>query len=194
MLELVCRAIQSERFFHETSMHYQDILNTYKELKGSLVSVYNPWTFVPIYDKLARFKQQIHLFESINDNFPESEQYTILSIGLSCLTKEDGANPHVDAHPTDGRFKRLHLALQLTPSSKLWVLEDEGYKSYEWELGRWMNFTGIKHTHYPVNLDDEDRIVLLVDVFIGKPTDEDLSDYYKTIKGLGWLDTTKVVN
>jgi hypothetical protein len=198
MLKPVCNTIESDRFFQETSIHYQDILNTYKELKGSLSAVYNPWTFVPLYDIEARFKQQIHLFEAINDNLYESEKYTILTIGISSLTKEDGINPHFDDHPTDGSFKRLHLALQLTPSSRLLVLENEGYKSYEWELGRWVDFqffflNGIKHTHYPINLDDKDRIVLLVDVFIGKPTDEDLSDYYKTITGLGWLDTNKVV-
>ena len=179
---------EGNQFLRETALHFRDITKEYKENKTELDSLYNPWTFIPIYDILGVFKNQLDLFPTIRDNLVESDEYEIVAIGLSSLVKGDGISPHTDPIPTDCRFKRLHLALQVTPSSSLVVIKDGHKIRKSWNVGRWMEFTALSDMHYPENLDEKERIVLLVDVYLGGTTEEDLEHYYSVMHNLGWIN------
>jgi len=178
-----------DELFKQTELYYKDILSVYESNKEVLHSLKGPWTFVPLWDVLKVMPDQISHFKSINENISQVGNNTLMAVGLSSILREDGVSPHADNHPKDGRFKRFHLALQLTPTSKIHVTDDNGNSDvYEWELGKWMEFDGVKYQHYPENLDDTPRIVLIIDVFVGDVSDEDLLDYYIEIEKLGWIN------
>jgi len=189
MLSNICPLMQNDnQFLRETALHFKNITKEYNEHKNELEFIYNPWIFIPIYDILGVFKNQLHFFPTIENNLIESNDYEIVSIGLSSLVKGDGANPHTDPIPIDNRFKRLHLALQVTPTSILNIKVNDTWIKKSWNVGRWMEFKGLDKLHFPINNDEKARIVLLVDVYIGGSTKEDLYRYYNVMEGLNWIN------
>jgi|SaaInlStandDraft_4_1057021.scaffolds.fasta_scaffold68677_1 hypothetical protein len=187
LITIPCR----DKFFEETSKHYKEILEEFKGKNGEIFTIVGPWDFSPIYDILGSMPSQVSEFKSIVDNIESVTDYTIAAIGMSIFPVGKPRSPHTDNHPTDGRFKRYHLPLQLTDTSFIHVLENgtNDWKQYPWELGKWMEFEGIQHTHYPYNEDPNNipRIVLILDVFEGEALDQDVWDYYIEIEKLGWI-------
>ena len=174
-----------DTFFEETSNRYEQLL---KELENSNIEVMGtPWGFVPIFNILNLFENNVSKFKSISDNIDSVEDYTIISMGMSIIEPGNDPAPHFDLHPTNGEFKRYHLPLQLTDTSAIYVQENNGWEKYTWELGKWMQFTSIDHLHYPLNEDKNGipRVLLLMDVFEGDASDEDIYEYYEEIERLG---------
>jgi hypothetical protein len=168
-------------FFVKIAESYADILATYVDEYDNLRSFYLPWTYTFLYDVLGTFPPQYEIFDSIRDNLASASEggNTLVSISISDINKQDGIAPHKDTHPTNGNFKRCHLPLQLTPTSKIHVIGDDGVdNTYEWTLGEWVEFEGMQYLHYPENLEDKARVLLIVDYFVGEMSDQDLYDYY----------------
>jgi hypothetical protein len=187
MLKIVCDAIKSDQFFRETSLRYKEILDIYQKNESEFEQIDGPLKYTPLYDILGAWVPQINSFDAIKENLPKGDDYKIVAIGISSISKIHGKSPHTDDHPTDGRFKRFHLPLKLTPSSKISVLENDVLKEYTWDLGKWMEFTGVHLPHFPSNDENSPRIVMLVDVFLGDVDNRDIFEWYETIDELGWF-------
>jgi len=175
-----------DKFFEVTSNTYSEILEHYNKEDA----IDGPWRFTPIYDILGAMPDKTHLFKSISNSIEKISGYTLLAMGISDFSADRNRYPHKDNHPKDGRFKRYHLALQLTDTSFLYVMEDgtDEWVAYPWVLGKWMRFDGIHHYHYPYNeTEGKSRIVVLLDILEGDAEDKDVYDYYEYIETLGWI-------
>jgi hypothetical protein len=182
---MLTRVSNRDTFFKETSERYTELL---EEHNNSIIEVMGyPWGFVPIYNILGLAEDNVSSFKSISENINSITDYTVISMGISIIESGNTPAPHYDLHPTNTNFKRYHLPLQITDTAFLYVEEGEEWKKYPWKLGKWMQFTGINHLHYPLNEDEngESRIVLLMDVFDGEVSDEDVYEYYEEIERLG---------
>lgn len=179
-----------DSLFGKTSEKYLDLLKSFKETE--LTTVSGPWDFSPIYDILGCMPDKTGLFKSISSNMNVSSDYTIGAIGFSVIPPDRPVAPHIDNHPHDGRFKRLHLPLQIPKNARLNVMENgtDFYKEYSWEVGKWMRFDALQHVHYPTSGKNAefDRIIIIMDIFEGDPDQQDVFEYYETIEGLGWLE------
>jgi len=174
-----------DEFLKKTSIKYKNIIEEFKNSKIEVMEF--PWEFSHIYDILNVYKNKIPLFETISDNLNCDKTYTILSIGISVLKPQNKPAPHFDLHAHIKGFKRLHLPLQLTDTSFLYVMEGCEYEKYSWELGQWAQFVEIDKLHYPLNEDKDgtSRIIMIMDVVEGGIDDKGLYEYYEVIENLG---------
>ena len=182
---MLTKVSNRDTFFKETSTHYTEIL---KEFDNAGIEIMGtPWGFAPIYNILGLAVDSTSKFKSISENINSITDYTIISMGLSIIEPGNDPAPHYDLHPVSSNFKRYHLPLQLTDTSAIYVQEQDEWKKYTWELGEWMQFSGINHLHYPLNKDENGiaRVVLLLDVFEGEVEDKDVYEYYEEIERLG---------
>jgi hypothetical protein len=175
-----------DKFFEETSKHYLDLLKEY----SSKDAIDYFWKFTPVYNILGVMPDKSGDFKSIVENLDKVDGYTVLAIGISEFPADREKCPHTDTHPRDGRFKRYHLALQTTDTSFLYVKENgkDEWIGHPWDLGKWMEFEGIHHLHYPYNeTKGISRIVILLDILEGEASNQDIYDYYSYIETLGWI-------
>ena len=180
---MLYEVLNRDEFFRILSDNYKEILNEF--LTSDIELMPFPWRAAPLYNILNVMGNHLDKFPTISDNMKFVDGYTIVSIGIGLLNKDDSPAPHVDLHPSNGNFKRYHLPLQLTDTSFMYIQEDGECKKYRWELGKWMLFTGIDKIHHPLNGEEKDRIVLVVDTFEGDVCDKDIYEYYEVIENLG---------
>ena len=177
-----------DKLFEETSKLYKEILQEYFDSPLNVID--GPWEFIPIYDILHLSDDNTSLFESINKNITFVNGYTIIALGVSLFPAGFPESPHIDKHSEIEGFRRYHLPIQLTDTSYLYVKQDnsEIFDKYSWELGKWMEFTGLDKIHYPLNEDKGgiSRIVLIMDIIEGDASEKDIYDYYANTEELGW--------
>jgi len=95
-------------------------------------------------------------------NFVQELKDKINFLAISVVKPSDLELPHNEEY--DKSYKRYQLPLQLPTTKKSFIWNDGG-KTYH-TMGQWSEMTNTDKMHYPLNpaINEEDRIVLIVDI------------------------------
>jgi len=175
----------------------EKILKEYEDNKSNL-TIYESgycigwWLVLPYRQGEVEESKYFPTLKSIIDDLPED--ITPVNFYISDVIPNLPQAPHNEDLPKG--IQRYHIPLKHNPNARLNVLKDDCWFQYQWEEKSVFQFLDFENIHY-ISSDGggENRIVIMLDVFKGDVTEQQLADakqWYDNWESVGNFHTVDV--
>ncbi len=167
----------SKKFLQDILDNSSQVLKEYDNNKKDLY-IYESagcigwWITIPY--RFGLTENSKHLPSLIDILNTTKDKTNLLMVMISDVTPGIPQSPHTEELPEG--ISRYHIPIKYNPTARLNVLTNGEYKAYEWTDHNVFEFDEAGNPHYITCPGGDNRIVIMVDLFDGDITEQQLKD------------------